>query len=195
MHILRKHHTVNNHVLRFHIITGGPGSGKSSIIEGLRQRGFASAPEAGRAIIQDQMAIEGRALPWADRMLFAELMLSWDIRSYRLAAEHNGPVFFDRGIPDVLGYLRLSNLSVPEHMNKAAAVFPYNPTVFVAPPWKEIFHQDRERKQDFNEAVRTYEALASMYEELGYELVGLPQGPVDDRVGFILGRVGAARLL
>jgi len=186
---------MNNHAQRFHIITGGPGSGKSSIIEDLRQRGFASAPESGRAIIQDQMAIEGRALPWSDRILFAELMLSWDIRSYRLAAEQNAPVFFDRGIPDVLGYLRLSGLPVPEHMNNAAALFSYSRTVFITPPWKEIFHQDRERKQDFNEAVRTYEALASMYEELGYELVGLPQGPVDDRVGFILGRVGAARLL
>lgn len=31
-------------------------------------------PEAGRAIIQDQLAIGGRALPWADLSAFAELM-------------------------------------------------------------------------------------------------------------------------
>jgi predicted ATPase len=174
---------------RFHIVTGGPGSGKSSIIEGLRQRGFRSAPEAGRAIIQDQVAIEGRALPWADRLLFAELMLSWDIRSYHLAEEQAAPVFFDRGIPDVLGYLRLSNIQAPEHINKAAVMFPYGRTVFIAPPWKEIFRQDRERKQDFDEAVRTYEALASVYESLGYELVAVPHRSVDDRVEFILDHV------
>jgi len=178
---------------RFHILTGGPGSGKSSIIAGLRKRGFASTPEAGRAIIQDQVAIEGRALPWLDRMLFAELMLSWDIRSYHLAEEQPSLVFFDRGIPDVLGYLRLSGLHVPDHMNKAAALFPYSKDVFIAPPWKEIFRQDQERKQDFDEAVRTYDALASVYETLGYELIPVPLRSVDDRVEFILDRLSSAR--
>jgi predicted ATPase len=178
-----------NRCSRFHIITGGPGSGKSSIIEGLCRRGFSSAPEAGRAIIQDQVAIEGRALPWSDRLLFAELMLSWDIRSYHLAEEHDSPMFFDRGIPDVLGYLRLSSIPVPEHMKKAADLFLYSRTVFIAPPWKEIFRQDRERKQDFDEAVRTYEALASVYKGLGYDLVALPQRSIDGRVDFILDRV------
>lgn len=177
---------------RFHIITGGPGSGKSSIIAGLRKRGFASVPEAGRAIIQDQVAIEGRALPWLDRTLFAELMLSWDIRSYHLAEELQSSVFFDRGIPDVLGYLRLSNIPVPDHMNKAAALFRYSRAVFIAPPWKGIFRQDEERKQDFDESVRTYEALASVYETLGYELVLVPQRSVDDRVEFILERLSSA---
>ena len=184
--------TQNHPTKRFHIITGGPGAGKSSIIEGLRQRGFESAPEAGRAIIQDQVAIQGRALPWADRLLFAELMLSWDIRSYHLAEEYSAPVFFDRGIPDVLGYLRLSDIPVPEHMTKAAAHFPYSRIVFIAPPWKEIFRQDRERKQDFDEAVRTYEALASVYESLSYELVAVPHRSVEDRVEFILDRVRSA---
>ena len=36
-------------------------------------------PEAGSAIIQDQTAIRGEALPWSDRSAFAELMLAWEI--------------------------------------------------------------------------------------------------------------------
>ena len=175
---------------RFYVITGGPGSGKSSVIEGLRQRGFASAPEAGRAIIQDQVAIGGRALPWSDRLLFAELMLSWDIRSYHDAEEHSKPVFFDRGIPDVLGYLRLSDIPVPDHMKNAAALFPYSQTIFITPPWKEIFHQDQERKQDFDEAVRTYEALAAVYSTLSYDLIELPRVGIEERCEFIMAQLG-----
>ena len=52
---------------RLFIITGGPGSGKSTVIDALAKRGISTMSEAGRAIIQDQVAIGGEALPWADR--------------------------------------------------------------------------------------------------------------------------------
>jgi predicted ATPase len=171
---------------RFIVITGGPGSGKSSLIDALETLGYSRSVEAGRAIIQDQVAIGGRALPWNDRALFAELMLSWEMRSFRIAGQRGGVVFFDRGVPDVMGYLRLSGLPVPHHVKKAAETFLYHPRVFIAPPWKEIFGQDRERKQDFEEAIRTYQAMLSAYTDCGYELVELPCAPVLRRVQFVL---------
>ncbi len=175
---------------RFFVVTGGPGSGKSSLIGRLQKIGYAGSVEAGRGIIQDQVAIGGEALPWRDRMLFAQLMLSWEIRSYRIAAHAAGPVFFDRGVPDVLGYLRLSGLPAPEHVTKSVAVFRYNRRVFIAPPWREIFRQDSERKQDFDEAVRTYDALVAVYTTSGYELVELPKVSLEERVGFVLQAAG-----
>lgn len=174
---------------RFRIVTGGPGSGKTSLIEALRARGYSCSLEAGRGIIQDQVAIEGPALPWRDPLLFAELMLSWEMRSYHEVEHAAGPVFFDRGVADVLGYLRLLGLPVPEHVRKAATTFRYNPIVFVAPPWREIFQQDNERKQDFNEAVRTYEALVATYGALNYRLVELPCCSIEERVRFVLGHI------
>jgi predicted ATPase len=170
----------------FFVVTGGPGSGKSSLIGRLQENGYAGSVEAGRAIIQDQVTIGGRALPWSDRVVFAELMLSWEMRSYRIAEQTAGPVFFDRGVPDVLGYLRLSGLPTPEHMKRAVELFRYNRRVFVAPPWKEIFQQDSERKQDFDEAVRTNEALVATYTVYGYELVELPRVSLEERVSFVL---------
>src|SRR3546814_3399753 len=104
---------------RFHIITGGPGSGKSSVINALAAEGFLHMPEAGRAIIQGQIDIGGNALPWADRDAFAALMLAWEMRSYREAKALRGPVIFDRGIPDVIGYLRLCGLAVPDFTVRA----------------------------------------------------------------------------
>ena len=127
---------------RLFVLTGGPGSGKTTLIAALRRAGFATFVEAGRGIIRDQSSIGGTALPWSDRALFAELMLSWEMRSYRDAIEQKGPVFFDRGVPDTLGYLRLSGLPVAEHISAAAKRLRYNPRVFVAPPWPDIFAQD-----------------------------------------------------
>lgn len=171
---------------RLFVITGGPGSGKSTLIDALAQAGYTRSIEAGRAIIRDQVAIGGRALPWLDPACFAELMLSWDMRSYHMAHAQRGPAFFDRGIPDVVGYLRLSGLPVPQHVKKAAELFRYSRRVFIAPPWRDIFRADDERKQDFDEAVRTSEAMAATYRELGHELVELPRAAVAERVRFVL---------
>ena len=175
---------------RFFVLTGGPGSGKTSLIEALQAKGFATAPEAGRGIIRDQMAIGGPALPWRDRALFAELMLSWELRSWQTARAEPGPVFFDRGAPDTIGYLRLCGLPVPDHVATAAEKFRYARRVFVAPPWPEIFTQDEERQQTLDEAERTFRSVTSVYAELGYELVPLPLAPVEERAHFIIDQTG-----
>jgi predicted ATPase len=173
------------------VITGGPGSGKTSLITALGAAGFDVTVEAGRGVIQDQVAIGGDALPWRDPVAFAELMLTWEMRSYHMARERSGPVFFDRGVPDVLGYLRLMRLPVPVHVATAADTFRYHRRVFIAPPWRAIFRQDAERRQDFAEAERTHAAMAETYTDLGYELVTLPRVPVEERMRFVTGMLKA----
>ncbi|MGC2195640.1 MAG: AAA family ATPase [Terriglobales bacterium] len=175
---------------RFIVVTGGPGSGKSTLIKTLERAGYGRSVEAGRGIIQDQVAIGGRAVPWNDRVLFAEMMLAWEMRSYHIAEQQPGQIFFDRGIPDVAGYLRLMKLPVPEYVEQAVETFRYNARVLIAPPWEKIFRQDRERKQDFVEAVQTYGVLASTYAEYGYELVEIPRVAVEERARFVVQSVG-----
>ncbi len=177
---------------RLFVVTGGPGAGKTTLLAALAAAGHAVAPEAGRAIIRDQLAIDGPALPWRDRTLFAELMLSFDLRSHGEASAASTPIFFDRGVPDSIGYLRLCGLPVPEHFARAAHAFRYARIVFSAPPWREIYAQDAERKQDFAEAERTYEAVTAAYREHGYELAELPRADVVTRAAFVLERERSA---
>lgn len=174
---------------RLFVVTGGPGGGKTTLLAALAAAGHVIAPEAGRAIIRDQLAIDGPALPWRDRALFAELMLNFDLRSHGEAQAGTVPVFFDRGVPDSVGYLRLCGLPVPDHLDRAAHAFRYARIVFAAPPWREIYAEDAERKQDFAEAERTYEAVTAAYRDHGYELVELPRADVEARVAFVLDRV------
>lgn len=171
------------------VITGGPGSGKSSLIAALAAEGIATMPEAGRAIIQDQTAIGGDALPWADRQAFAAQMLGWELRSHREARALAGPVVLDRGIPDVIGYLQLCGLPVPAPVERAAAAYRYNRTVFIAPHWLEIYAQDAERRQDAAEAQATHEAMSQVYGALGYRLVALPRASVAARAVFVRERM------
>ncbi|MGK5642303.1 AAA family ATPase [Streptomyces sp. URMC 126] len=179
---------------RFVVVTGGPGAGESTLIDALEAAGHHRSWEAGRGVIRDQTAVGGRALPWTDPGLFAELMLCWELRSYHEAAERPGTVFFDRGLPDVIGYLRLEGRPVPAHVRAAAERFRYHPRVFTAPPWPEIYARDTERRQSYEEAVRTHGAVTAAYAELGYETVELPRAAVEERVRFVTARVpGAAR--
>ena len=174
---------------RLIVITGGPGAGKTSLIEALAASGQAVRPEAGRAIIRDQQMIGGRGLPSVDPALFAELMLAADLRGHAEARAGRGNVFFDRGLPDIAGYLALCGLPIPDHVARAAQQLRYRRTVFIAPPWREIFTQDTERKQDFAEAERTYAAMAATYPRYGYALVELPRVSVAERVSFVLDRL------
>ena len=181
---------MNEDVQRFFVITGGPGAGKSALIDVLAARGFARTIEAGRAIIQEEVASGGAALPWSDPLAFAERMFEWELHSYARALETGGVVFFDRGIPDVAGYLRLMNLPVPEHIAAAARTHRYNTRVFIAPPWPAIFAQDAERKQTLAEAERTYQPMVETYTSYGYELVKLPLVSVDERAAFVVRGTG-----
>ncbi|MEW2427234.1 AAA family ATPase [Micromonospora sp. NPDC047644] len=167
------------------VITGGPGAGKTTLIDSLRRAGYACVDEAGRQIIQDQLSIGGQALHTTDSRLFAEIMLSWEIRSYRQASQHPGPVFFDRGIPDLVGYYLLLGQPVPAHVTAAAQLFRYHQRVFTAPPWPQIYTTDSERHQDFSKAARTHDAMVTAYTQHGYQLSNLPRSDVASRVEFV----------
>jgi predicted ATPase len=173
----------------FIIITGGPGGGKTTLIEALARLGHGRTIEAGRFIIQAQVAIGGKALHWDDQALFAELMLMHEIRNYEEARMHEGLTFFDRGVPELVGYLPMVGRPSRPHFVRAAELYQYNRLVFATPPWREIFANDSERKQDFDEAVASYERCVETYRAAGYEIAELPKASVEARVGFVLERV------
>ncbi|TDX26157.1 AAA family ATPase [Rhodovulum visakhapatnamense] len=169
----------------FFVLTGGPGAGKTSLIAELARRGFHTIPESGRAIIREEMQSDGDALPWADRATYAERMLERDLHAYSAAQKLSGPVIFDRGIPDVLGYLKLCGLPVPPHIAAAAKATRYNRRVFLAPYWDEIFTQDPERKQSQSEAEATCAVMFDTYIALGYEIIELPRTDIARRADFV----------
>ena len=68
----------------------------------------------------------------------------------------------------------------------ACKKYRYAPVVFLAPPWREIYETDSERKQDFGEAERTYNLMAEVYRECGYQTIDLPKTTPLVRAQFIL---------
>ncbi|WP_141217575.1 AAA family ATPase [Siphonobacter sp. BAB-5385] len=165
------------------IISGGPGAGKSTLLEALQDRGYPTSVEVSRLLIQEQVQLGSKQVPWNDLSGFAGLALERMQRAYQQA---QGPLtFFDRGIPDILAYLRVGNIPLEPEWMQVAHQYPYAPWVLMAPPWKEIYVNDAERWQTFAEATRLYETLSEVYQSLGYQLIVLPQVSVAERVAFV----------
>ena len=170
----------------FFVITGGPGVGKTTLLETLAQRGFAYVPEVAREIIREQMTHHSDALPWANIPAYTRLMFSRSVDSFKQHQDRKDILFFDRGIPDTLAYTYLTQQPVIPDLQHAVLSFRYNPLVFILPPWPEIYRTDSERKQTYQEAVETYDIMFDTYLQLGYSPVIVPKGPPEERANFIM---------
>jgi predicted ATPase len=169
-----------------YIITGGPGSGKTSIIETLSRLGYTTFPEVSRTLIRQQMLLEQGVLPWKNMNEFARLALTKMRQQYRDACGENRVCFFDRGIPDIIGYLHFSGLELSPEVSEATVVHRYAPVVFVCPPWDEIYVNDPERPQTFEDALGLYHHIRNAYETLQYRIIEVPKDVVSVRTEFIL---------
>ena len=167
------------------IISGGPGSGKSTLLAALLVEGYAVSEEVSRPLIRDLVLSNSTSVPWMDMKGFAKLALEKMIEDYEKAVEKD-TTFFDRGIPDIVAYLKVSGLPVNTNYEFALKNYRYKASVFMAPPWKDIYVNDEERWQTFEESVVLHDELVKTYEENGYEVVPLPLASVPQRVEFIL---------
>lgn len=173
------------------IITGGPSSGKTSLIDELASRGLAVCSEKAREVIKKQISIdpETAVVPWKNVLLFSKEVVA-AIWSDNLLDLEEELVFFDRGVPDVLGYLNHAGLIYEKKpFLEACANMRYSNLVFFLPPWKEIFQNDTERKETFEEAVSISEEIKKSYLKLGFRLVEVPKKNIAERIVFILSAI------
>jgi predicted ATPase len=169
--------------LRF-VMTGGPGAGKTTILQALAARGYRYAAESARSIIRQRLASGLSPRPSLEQ--FGHEILQRDIARYRETRVTDHPVFFDRGIVDALGILHHQQAMSLGEAEVYVRSFPYNTVVLLMPPWEAIFRTDSERDQTFAEAVQVCEELRTWYARWGYETIEVPRTAIDQRVNFIL---------
>jgi predicted ATPase len=166
----------------FFLFTGGPGVGKTALIRHLEALGERVVEETHRAVIAEQAAAGGRAVPWDDHAAYCELCVRRDIEKFDAVARETGRVFFDRGVLDGFD----PRWDAPADLLQAAHARRYNRRAFVFPPWREIYGIDAERRQDWAEAEATFDRVLAGLERFGYEAVVVPTGAIEDRAAFVL---------
>jgi len=174
---------------RFVVLTGCSGGGKSSLIGELRRRGFAVVGEPGRRVVREEVARGGGALPWSDMRAFLDRVVEVALEDRQAAERSEGWVFFDRSLVDAGA--ALENLGVDGALAALCEERRYRQQAFFAPPWREIYVGDAERRHGFDEGVAEYERLTRAYAALGYDAVPLPKTCVPARADFVLARLAS----
>ncbi|MFN3917464.1 MAG: AAA family ATPase [Flavobacteriales bacterium] len=168
------------------IITGGPGTGKTSVVRELKRRGYLCFEEKAREVIKEELLAGTNHVPWQDLASFSEKVfhkIVCDLKRSRL----NEPNFFDRGIPDILAYLKNANLPIADFYYDEIKKGHYHQEVFITPPWPGIYATDNERRESFEGCIALHHSLIDVYRELGFTVVELPLVSIDKRIEIIEG--------
>ena len=160
------------------VIAGGPGSGKSTLLRALAESGEICYEESSRVLIREQLAKSGQLLPWADLWSFAQECSARMQAQLKDSTQHRLS-FFDRGLPDLVGYLNHGGRGAPDSWRDVSRS--YAATVFFAPPWRDIFVNDSERPQTFAEAQALGAHIRRVYEDYSFHVVDLAKSSVAER--------------
>lgn len=168
------------------MITGGPGTGKSTIIDELISRGFSCMQEISREITLEARANGTEQLFLTQPLLFSELLLKGrEDQFVETRKFDDNLVFFDRGIPDIPAYMNYIGVDYPKIYMDKSTLYSYD-VVFLMPPWEEIYISDNERYESFEQALAIHNHLERTYKELNYKIIEVPTGSVVNRTNFIL---------
>ncbi|MEM9441857.1 MAG: AAA family ATPase [Pseudomonadota bacterium] len=168
----------------FVVISGCSGGGKSTLLKALKRLGHGVVEEPGRRIVKSETENGGSALPWVDPVAFSRRAVRVALQDRAAARHESGWIFFDRSLIDAASALQ--TMTEKPYLTRLGERHRYHKTVFLAPPWPEIYRKDLERRHGFEEAHAEYERLCRAFPDLGYEVYVLPKVNPLDRAHFIL---------
>lgn len=172
--------------MKSYIITGAPGTGKTSIIEELSSRGYLGLDEIPRKLLKSKLAEKLGISPFKDLERFAQIVFD-EMYTQLIEAQKEGKIcFFDRALPDVFAYLNNSSLPIPKGYYKKLGRCHYEENVFICPPWQEIYFSDSIRPYPFEETLKLHEQIVSTYEKLSFNLIEVPKVSVKERTNFVI---------
>lgn len=168
------------------VLIGGPGTGKTSVLNALKERGYFCLEEVSRAVTLQAQKDGIDQLFLTEPLLFSKKLLEGREKQF-LEAENSKKnlVFFDRGIPDVKAYLDYFKSDYPSTFTEKNKEYKYN-IIFHFAPWKQIHITDNERYESFEESIKIDQYLKETYSSLGYKLIDVPFGSIKDRTDFII---------
>lgn len=174
----------------WHVITGAPSSGKTTLINLMKERGFKTSPEQARQYIEMKVS-KGQSIEelQADKHAFERAIMFFTMASER-ELNPKEDLFLDRGLPDCLPYCRVVGLNPNEHL---ADCFQFHyASIFVLD--RLPFQHDGVRYEDDTIADFLHTWTLKDYQSLGYNPIQVPILPPEGRIAFILEKLAEKRM-
>jgi predicted ATPase len=166
----------------WYVITGGPSSGKTTLIKELSKLGYITCPEIARILI-DKGIKNGKSVKEirGDEIEFQRKVLKMKLEKEKKMPK-NQVVFFDRAIPDSIAYYQICGLGTKEVL-KFCLEKKYRIIFFLE---QLPFDQDYARIEDRKTIEKLNHFLKESYKNLGYKLIEIPAMSVKERLKKIL---------
>jgi len=175
----------------WYVITGGPSTGKTTLLAELEKRGFETIPEAARAVI-DRAAGRGISVEQlrADECGFQEEVakLKDEIGS---EIDADRIVFFDRGMQDTEAYMQYYGFEMSPATKKMMEDYSYR-LVFLLENLP-FYEEDYARTEDENFSIAIRQLLYDVYSNHGMRPICVPAMSVEERASFIINEIEEVR--
>lgn len=180
------------------VFTGGSYSGKTTILEFFRSKGFPTVPECARIVIEElneKFGIEEQKKWRLDNFAFFQSMIAEKQAFFEnkldkeLEDKSHEFVFLDRGVLDCIALCKLRNLEVPQKILDLAKKVKYD-KVFVFDILSDFDTRPlsgRVLTKDLS--IKLQELCIEVYKEYGCEPIFVEEMPTGDRIDFILSRI------
>ena len=168
------------------IISGGPCSGKTSLLKSLAEDGYSTISEAARETIEEEKIKKRGKLPWTDVKEFQiKVIKRQKIKEFELKEEEI--VFLDRGLPDNIAYGELENIDFGENIIEDIKNANYE-KVFILDLLTD-YQKDSERKESIEEAKIIHDKICEVFERLRFDVINVPYLQIEERKKYVLGRI------
>ncbi len=172
--------------MKRYILTGGPGSGKSSILLDLEIcHGEHVVREAAEDYIKSRQA-KGKKDPWTEPD-FQDRILDLQLQRESRVPNNAKRVFIDRGVADGLAYAMPLSETFKRIEFKSKRIR-YD-QVFLIEPLEQT-EKNEVRRENRDESLILGRKLEQIYSGFGYEPISIASGPLEERVQKILLYIG-----
>lgn len=170
------------------VITGGPSSGKSTLIEALKNKEYSVIEEGALELIEKEKKEGGNIFPWTDPEKFQEKVFLDQIKREENINEEKEIIFLDRSLIDILAYCLHYSVNPPKDLKKEIEKANYSKVFILDMLPKEYWTQTRNgrvRMHTYEMGVEIHEKIEETYEKSGLEIIYVPFISVEERVKFI----------
>lgn len=167
----------------WNVITGGPCTGKTNVVNILAERGYETTIEHARQYI-DMQKIVGRTIEEIreNKKEFQLGVLNMQIAE-EATLDVNEQVFLDRALPDAIAYYQFLGLEYDERLIEQCNKYCYH-RVFILD--RLPLTNDYARLEDEADQIRIHNLIIQVYEKFHCPIVHVPVLPPEERVDFIL---------